>query len=410
MTHPRAVGAGNAQPQQRVATRLTGSGVLLFVTSLLLAASAFKALRVEIAGLQVHLYLFPLVPFFLLAGVQRLGRVPRRAIVGGLVFLAMFSIASMRGQGALGEIMKLAASLLTLIAAATLVRSRADFLATTLGMAAAVGIMALHGFATSTGSLEGINPLSEVSNKNAYSLYAIPAVMLAVWVIAHERGTVLRIALAACSLLTVLAVFSSANRSGWLGLVLVGAMITLYEPRRRNWKTILVVAVLAGIAYYLHATFGETEVVRHRWEQTVQGYTSDELREELFVESVKIAIENPLFGATRIGLGTELVRRLQIWELVATDPHNVVAFLLGATGFLTFFAFLYFGWTMWRQRPRAPGKLESQALVRMLLILLLVRGMFTHEVLYSPAFAIAIGAAIGLTAAEHQREAAQRAA
>lgn len=57
-------------------------------------------------------------------------------------------------------------------------------------------------------------------------------------------------------------------------------------------------------------------------------------------------------------------------------------------------------WT-WRLEPEPPPQLQvefvrSRKLLRMMLVLWVVRGMFTHEILYNPGFCIGLGLICGL--------------
>jgi len=70
---------------------------------------------------------------------------------------------------------------------------------------------------------------------------------------------------------------------------------------------------------------------------------------------------------------------------------------------ICFAALLGVGWTMWNLKARGGGKIgrddplrDARRLMRMMVILWVVRGMFTREILYNPSFNIALGLTIGL--------------
>jgi hypothetical protein len=85
------------------------------------------------------------------------------------------------------------------------------------------------------------------------------------------------------------------------------------------------------------------------------------------------------------------------------ETHNVYAHVFGGSGIVCLLLMFYCGCLMWGRRlprwlpPAALVKLqESRRLLRYLLLVWLLRGFFSHEILYSPSFCMAIGLCIGL--------------
>jgi hypothetical protein len=83
--------------------------------------------------------------------------------------------------------------------------------------------------------------------------------------------------------------------------------------------------------------------------------------------------------------------------------HNVYAHLIGGSGVAALILLLHIGYlfAVWQpSSPQSPlSKMlfkEAQRVMRMVLILWFVRGMFTHEIIYSPSFCMALGLALGL--------------
>src|SRR5205814_3465248 len=124
-------------------------------------------------------------------------------------------------------------------------------------------------------------------------------------------------------------VFTTGNRSGWAGVALIALLVL---GSRRNFKATLVLALVAGAAYYLVTDEGVPKVLQLRMEQTVSGYSSDDLRKELFSTAMAIAVENPILGMSPGGLPLELARRLDP-EIMSLDPHNVIGHIAGGSGF-----------------------------------------------------------------------------
>ncbi len=68
----------------------------------------------------------------------------------------------------------------------------------------------------------GYQPLSGIANKNGYSLYCLPAVLLSAYVLLNVRQSVGGYLLhGALILSSCFILFSGANRSGWVGVLLI---------------------------------------------------------------------------------------------------------------------------------------------------------------------------------------------
>jgi hypothetical protein len=94
----------------------------------------------------------------------------------------------------------------------------------------------------------------------------------------------------------------------------------------------------------------------------------------------------------------------------APDPHNVFAAIWAGTGVITSASLGWFAWSLWRKPPlllslkpamRTDSRLKAtflapHRLLQMALLLWIMRGLFTREILYSPAFCIGVGLCIGL--------------
>ncbi len=143
-------------------------------------------------------------------------------------------------------------------------------------------------------------------------------------------------------------------------------------------------------------------MTERRFQQTVEGSRSDDVRLSLIVSCLSIGSEHPILGISPQKLPRELGRRLSE-PLPLVDPHNVFGYIIAGSGFLTFSALMYLGWTLWRRPrglPQAGRVNKAHSLLRMMVILWAVRGMFTREILYSPTFSVGIGLCIGLCLVE----------
>ena len=112
----------------------------------------------------------------------------------------------------------MAVSIAVIITVALLVASRADFVLGSLGLCVAIGGLAFKGLEE-----EQVNVI-EVANKNSYSMYALPAVLLALYIAMRtdwKRVSFRKLAtpiMLLASIISSVAITSGGNRSGWLGL------------------------------------------------------------------------------------------------------------------------------------------------------------------------------------------------
>ncbi len=398
MLSPMAV--SGARPKISVGG-LSINGVLLFVTSLLVVASGFNAMRPEIAGLRFHPYLAPMalvLPFIL---IWRLGDFPAR--IGGamVVFVAIYVFSIFSGGGiAAGEIFKIGTALPTIVTCALMVHRRGDFVAGVLGLSIAIAVLAAKGLLGET-ALTGIDAM-EGTNKNAYSLFALPAILMGGFICARMSTvpTFVKTILIVCTMAALAAIFMSLNRSGYLGAVLIGGM--LFWDRRG--KGLLVVGLVAALVFIYVTQFGSTAVFDARMKQTAEGVESDQHRLGILATCWELGLDNPVMGVSPQQLPFEIGRRGNVMAgLNYVDSHNVFAHLFAGSGVFCLLALGAVAWTLWYWKPRNGIKVggrddplrDARYLLRMMLVLWFVRGSFTREILYNPSFCIALGLCIG---------------
>lgn len=378
----------------------TATGWLLFVVGLLMAGSAFLSLRIELGGLLIHPYL----PVATLLGLwvipARVQAMPLSLLGPIVLFCTMYWVASAPYSGGAGEVVKLVSAWATVVVVALSVRNSRDFELGALGLVAASLVLSARGLAglESSGPL-GINPFDEVANKNAFSLYALPALLLAASrVVTPSVSTVLRVFYGVSAAATTLALFATANRSGWAAAALIALMVLVGAGVR--WRSVLLVAALAAsVGGLLSWSQSASMVVENRIERTTGGYESDDIRTALFVQSLAIGLENPIAGVSPQRLPRELGSRLRLRGLAKIDPHNTIALVVGGCGLIAFGALIWSLGALWMAVPRVartPGELSPGLLLRMMVTVWIFRGLFTREILYSPAFAMGLGLCLGL--------------
>jgi O-antigen ligase len=377
---------------------LTLNGVWLLVIGLAVIGSGFKAARPNVFGLLLQPYLVPVLLAMPYVVLTRFQDFPTRVLIGLLVFTLSFVLTSL-GPASTSVMVKFVASMLTVATVALLVRSRADLIAGTVGLTLAVGILAFRGLEDADTAL-GVEAI-ESANKNSYSLYALPALLLAGFVVLRIRPKfpMVRFLLIASGLAALAAIFMSGNRSGYLG----AALIALLLVRERKFAGLLFVGMLvAAVAYYL-VSYGSTEIFERRLGQTLEGNSSDSLRIELLKTCARIGLANPIAGVSPGELGNEIGRKIGGEHASGPlGPHNVFGLIMGGNGLICLSALAFLGSSLWTwpqgqsQRSVASAEFfEARKLMRYMLILWTVRGMFNDEILYNPGFCIGLGLAIG---------------
>lgn len=392
------------KPKTLAPDRFTNVGKWAFLVSLLFVFSISVDYRMNFAGLLVHPFLI-MLPVAIFATGFRLFKISPRVLAPLIIFLVVFSVASIQNEKPSQEILKVSASVLTFLFFATALRTQRDFRMISLGIisvAIAIGYLAFTiGPEQQLGSrLEGINALEGLGNKNAQSLFTLPglflSILLLVWSL-RKKNVILTAALLAGIFFIVISIFLSANRSGWVGLGIIVAIYFMYF--RLSLNLMFVVTVLFFFSY-LGIDKYASDIVERKRMQTVEGYESDEGRLILIKESLKVGYENPLLG---IGMD-QLHKRMNVvvhrssLEFGETDTHFLFGYLFGATGIFSLFFFLFFLMRVAERKKRLGLKKAEEdpwILLVGFVVLFIVRSFFTREILYSPTFVGTLGLLYG---------------
>jgi hypothetical protein len=327
------------------------------------------------------------------------------------VFFSLYMLANLGGgKDGITEIFKIATCGAATVLCALLIRSRADFAAGVIGLAIATGMMAVFGMQATADSATGVEAL-DVGNKNAFSLFVLPSVLLSGFLFFEmpAASRPIRLALKAICVANVtgccLAIFLSGNRSGYVGCVLVGAMLL----KEKKLYGMMLVGALAACIVYVMISFHMTDIFARRIDQTfVVKNKSDEMRSDILRACLKIGLEYPITGVSAgklpIAIGNEIGAAHAGYNMI--QAHNVFAHIWAGAGMLCFFTLGFVAWALFfmpkpQNRHDAPLMAEgvkAQRLVRMMVVLWIVRGMFTIEIVYNPGFSVGLGLAIGYCA------------
>ena len=364
---------------------------------------SFKAdLRLQIAGLLVHPYLLLLPLAYLLAQVN-VNAIPQKVTVPLLLFFIVFSLAALQNINPLSEIFKVGASLATFLFFAFSVKSEKDFEWMSWGLmicAATIGVLGFLVGEETTGvgaRLSGINVLEGIGNKNAQSLFTLPGVFLGSYLlikaIAQKRFLKV-IVMISFLFFTVISIFLSANRSGWLGLAII-AVSTFFVMGLKG-RTILFSIVLVVISY-LAVELYASDIFERKRRQTTEGYSSDVGRQLLMRHSFAVGLENPVFGVGMDELHRQMAIRLKLtrFRIEKMDTHFLPGYIIGSSGLIALVLFFTFLYQLTAKHLAGATRFDFVRQARMMVIffviLFVARSFFSREILYNPTFIGGLG-------------------
>jgi hypothetical protein len=400
LTQSATLPLGFPSPKSKVRTSLTLSGFVISLVMLSVSLSAFERFRIPVGGLMVHAYLVALAPLGLFVLLYRLGDFPRGILVCLLLFTTLYCFSTLGYAGAPQESVKMIAGTATIIVTALMIRSEADFRLATTALLWAIALLALYGLFNKQGSYVGADPM-QGTNENAFSLYSLPPLLLAGTLLFEKKGRKYWIWLLPGIMMIVVATFSSGNRAAWLGVVMI-LLMQLCRPK--TIRIIPFVILLGAAGYFAVSFFGDKEIVRVRYEESLHKNKSDDLRLQLFLTAFKIGFENPILGVAPQYVHFQLAR--EIHYKTGIDAHNVFGYIVAGCGLLIFALFMFLGYLLWR-RPESERRSGLSSflilsgsphfrMLRMMLVMWIMRGSFSREILYSPGFCIGLGLVIGL--------------
>lgn len=385
--------------------RFTRFGVWASLTSLLFVFSISSEYRVNLAGLLVHTYLL-LVPLAILFTGFTLRTFPRVTWYYMLLFFIFFSLGSLQNDNPIGEILKVGASLLTFVFFVQSVKTEKDFRRISWGFMAVAVTIGIMGFFAGEDSgqgarLSGINVLEGIGNKNAQSLFTLPGLFLAMYLVMYyfrTRRIFMAGSIMLCIFFIIVQIFLSANRSGWVGMFVV--FLSYLVISGINIRALLVSVLVVVFSYVAINQYAEDIFARKRT-QTEEGYASDVGRQMLIRESLLVGLENPVFGVGFEPLTRELATRLGLNRYGGDqiDTHFLFGYIFGATGVFSLIFLLLFLKRLcvrevsWGKSTK--GLKQSWLMLVTFVALFIVRSLFTREILYSPTFIGGLGLLYG---------------
>lgn len=386
---------------------------LLFLTGLSLALSASTLARVEVSGLLFQPVVVPAVLLFIVTGGKCVARIPRRINSTLIAFVAVFSAVTLVAGFSFGELAKIGLFWLLIVVFAGSIGDAEDARSAALGFALSMGLVSLHALALGTAGDRGINPFAGVSNDNGFSVYALPALLIAGhYLLEKDTPQRQRLIFTGSAALIIIATFSTPNRSGYVGVI---AVVMLLVARGRSARDVVAITVLGLVMYWGFTTFGDTTAMDFELHGDEKKQSDLDTRLELLQGAVEVGMQNPVVGVGPQNVPEAMGRHFAGSDKVRDgklEPHNVIGYVVAGGGLTLFLVAVALALALW-SRPAEwallgpPGDDEKAArgLLRIVLMLFIIRGMFTHEVLTTPSFPIAIGIALGLNIACRPRPA-----
>lgn len=402
---PRGRARGVANARKRLAAfaqKPTFGGWFLFLLGASFYMSALPGFRPQVVGLSLHPYIAVLAVAALPAMFVR-PKVHINNSLGGwgillVVGVGLSFLVNGEPMDGVGRVAKWGTVAVTFWVATRLVRSEADVRWGAAGLVLGVTAIAVRGML-----IHRLDPryyvdvMRGIGSRNAFSLWTLAPVALAMWFIAssHIKRTWKVLALFGLTTMVVPQVLS-LSRSGWLMIVATVAMVL---AMRRSFRGVVAVLIVGAVLNYGVQELDFGERVERRFNDLRSGTKSDNLRGGLMVAGATLFFENPAFGVSPTRLSAQLGRALRQGP---TDSHNLAIDMLAGMGLVGTLPLLFIGLIMFRRwltaRRMGYGPTRDFAsLLPILLALFCMRGMTASGVVYNPAvvigFALAFGAA-----------------
>jgi hypothetical protein len=380
---------------------------LLFLSGLAIFLSANAALRIQIGGLLFQPVIVPVALLWLAGGGVILRRIPNLIRVSVVAFLVIYCVVEIVHGLNFPTALRMLVFGFIVLGVAGSISDDDDVRAASLGLVFALAALSLQSMIGQTAGVRGINPLEGVANRNAFSLYALPAVLLGGYhMLAVGTPSRTRILMGAGAAISTIAVLSTANRSGYLGLLVI--IVLLGARGRRPLQVVALCVVSMGI-YAGFTAWGDTSAMDLRLQDEDGEIRGLDKRRGMFDGAVNVGLNNPILGVGKQQAEIQVGQQIEDAR-DRTEIHNVFGEIIAGGGVPLTLAFA----TMivaflrrpkeWAAMGRAgPAEKQARGLLRITLLLLLIRGMFTGAVLTTPGFMLALGIALGASIAHAPR-------
>ena len=395
------------------ATRIDrwGRATLVFSSGLFLAGSLTPWGRPQIGPFLFHPYLLLLGLMTVIGGLKRFFELEHRLQLLLSVFLALYVALCFQGGFSLSEPVKMFITIFTIWAFAVLLRNRSEVVFASLGATIGMAIISLPTILTPKSNLTGYGGALSggFGNKNTFSLYALPMILLGVhFALDDQVSPKVRWVFGISAGLASIGILSGGNRSGYLGLVVI---IVLMALRRRKPREIAMLTIGGSVVFLLLTTVGSSKALWFRLSDPSTSQASDAVRVNIVSVAMSIGWHNPLLGVgppnVANAIGTSVGYAIQKNVSGGLDAHNLYAYLFAGGGFplVILLGILLIALmarpSAWRKTGTPSHSAASaMALMQSMVILFAIRAWFSEDAMTTPGFPTAFGIALALVAIE----------
>lgn len=384
----------------------SASGWLLFFLGLSLFLSAFPGARPNVAGLSVHPYLVLLVLLFLVFIFSKKDAHVSHGLHGWEYFfvlaIGLSYLANGDLTGSLKSMVKWATMLFTFGIVARGTRRPADL---NLGLIGLIFGIALTGGRAI--ALHQSNPrfylaaMVGIGNRNNFALWTLGPLACALWIFTADYVSKrIKILLVLAMFCMTIPVIMSLSRAA-SGLLLITGLLVL--GFRKSMHIAILLFLISLSAFYAIDYFDFGARLTERMNTLRDGGTgSDYLRRDMILHGLDLFLENPFFGVSVHKLGDLLGQAMRSSGQLSS--HNLFIDLLAGTGLVgTLSISMCFGILVkkWGAAMKTkPSSWRDFASIQpVLLLLLLIRGITSNEIVFCPSLMIAL--ALAYSAANH---------
>ena len=388
-----------------------GRSILVFCSGLFLAGSLTPWGRPQIGPFLFHPYLLALGLMTVFGGLKKFFGLEHRLQLLLSVFLALYIALCFQGGFNLSEPVKMFITIFTIWAFAVLLRNRSEVVLASVGASIGMAAISLPTILFPKSDLTGYGgSLSGgFGNKNTFSLYALPMILLGVhFALDDQVSPTVRWIFGIGAGLASIGILSGGNRSGYLGLAVIIALVAL---RQRKPREIAALTIGGSVVFLLLATVGSSKAFWFRLSDPATSRASDAIRVDIVGQAMSIGWHNPLLGVgppnVSNAIATSVGYALQKNVSGGLDAHNLYAYMFAGGGFplVILLGILLIALmarpSSWRSTG-TPSKsaASAMALMQSMVILFAIRAWFSEDALTTPGFPTAFGIILALVAVE----------
>jgi O-antigen ligase len=206
-----------------------------------------------------------------------------------------------------------------------------------LGSACYLSIIALNDYRLGLLTVEGYRVKGAIGgvfdNSNDLAIHLVTMFPLAIALLLASRSFIKKAIFAACALLLLAATTVTFSRGGFLAL-LAAVLALAWTLGKKNRVLVTVALCILALGFLAFAPGGYGLRILSIFDRSLDAHGSGESRQALLMQSIKVAIRNPLFG---IGMGN--FPFVSFHDKVSHNSYTQVAAEMGFAALITYLAF-----------------------------------------------------------------------